>query len=221
MDKLNITVALIGTGVILIAFVVSLVYSKNNSVYMKGFFLCILFALLVSINTICGRLLLLYNTRICFSIQSIYILLDFIFWRSFFLRLLKDKKINKIIQILSALSLSTAIFFLCYNSKNNSNLHVLALINICKTLFCILYYHNLFKNISDQNILSKPSFWIVTGVLFYSCLSLPFYGLNIYIKLQFPPLLSNNIFSISNMLIIIMYIFFIKAFLCTTSQRKV
>ena len=153
MGTLNNNVALIGTGVILIAFIVSFVYSKNNAVYMKGFFLCILIALLVSINTFFGRLFFLYNTRICFSIQSILILLDLIFWRAFFLRSLKDKKTVRIIQILFVFSLSTAIFFFCYNSTNSSNLHVLALINMCKTIFCILFYNNLFKNISDQKIL--------------------------------------------------------------------
>lgn len=221
MDTLNTTVTTIGTAVIFITFIIALIFSKDNIAYMKGFIFCVLIGLLVSINAICSRILLLYNARICFSIQSVCILLDFIFWRYFFLRLLEYKKRQEIIQILFLFAFLAAIILLYYNSTNNSNLHVLALLNMCKTIYCILFYHNLFKNISNQNILSEPSFWIVTGLLFYSCLSVPFYGLNNYIKLNSPPLISNNIFSISNMLITIMYLFFIKAFLCKTSPRKV
>lgn len=221
MNSLNNSIIWLGTGVIIIAFIISLQLSRNINGYMKGFFLCILIALIESINSILGSLLFLYNIEIFYLIQSILILLDLLFWTSFFLKLLKDTKSVRIIQTLFISTFSLAIYLLYYNSINNSNLHVLALLNICKTIFCILFYYNLFKNISVRNILLEPSFWIVTGLIFYSCLSLPFYALHSYIKQQFSPLISNNIFSISNMLIIVMYLFFIKAYLCTTRLHKV
>jgi len=220
MNTLNNAVIWIGTGVIIISFIISLVFSKSNKAYMNGFFFCILIGLLLSINGICSKFLFLYSIETCFFIQSTLFLLDLLFWTLFFLKLLKDARNHRIIKILFILTLSFAVYVLYYNSTNKSNLHVLALLNICKTIFCILFYHNLFKNISDQNILLEPSFWIVNGLIFYSCLSIPFYGLSNYILLQFSLLIANNIFSISNMLIIIMYIFFVKAFLCKTHLHK-
>lgn len=187
---------------------------------MNGFFFCILIALLVSINSICFKFFSLYNSETCFFIQSTLLLLDLFFWTLFFLKLLKDSRNHRIIQILFILTLSLSVYIFYYNSTDKSNIHVLALLNICKTIFCILFYHNLFKKISDQNILLEPSFWIVNGLIFYSCLSIPFYALTSYIQVQFSPLITNNIFSISNMLIIIMYLFFIKAYLCKTHLRK-
>lgn len=219
MNTLNDTVIWIGTGVILVSFIIS-IFSKNDKTYMHGFFFCILIALLVSINTICCKFVFLYDIEICFFIQSILILLDLTFWTLFFLKLLNDIKKHKIIKILFIITLSLALYILNYNSTGKSNLHVAALLNICKTIFCILFYHNLFKKISNQNILLEPSFWIVNGLIFYSCLSIPLYGLNSYIKLQFSPLIYYNILSISNMLIIIMYLFFIKAYLCKITLRK-
>lgn len=220
MSTLNNTVIWIGTGVILIAFIIALLIPKNNKAYMKGFFFCILIALLVSTNSICFKFFFLYNNEICFFIQSTLFLFDLLFWTLFFLKLLTDAKNHRIIKILFILTLSLAVYIFYYNSTDKSNLHVLALLNICKTIFCVLFYHNLFKKMSDQKILLEPAFWIVNGLIFYSCLSLPFYGLSGYIQQEFSPLIVNNIFSISNMLIIIMYLFFIKAFLCTTSLHK-
>jgi hypothetical protein len=133
---------------------------------------------------------------------------------------LNDRKKSKKIKILFLSTLLIAVYLIYFNSTNTPNLHIHALSNICKTIFCIFFYNKLFKNTPHQNILLEPSFWIVTGLIFYSCLSLPFYALNSYIRQQFVPVISYNIFSISNMLIIIMHLFFLKAYLCTTRLLK-
>jgi hypothetical protein len=87
-------------------------------------------------------------------------------------------------------------------------------------VFCIYFYHKLFKDLPTKNIKSEPSFWIVTGLFFYSCLSVPFYTLNEYMRSSFTRIVYTNIFSISNILIIIMHLFFIKAYICTIRLHK-
>lgn len=182
---------------------------------MHGFFFCPLIALLVSINSICGSLFSMYSNILFFNIQSSLFLIDLIFWFFFFKKILQEKEdVNKI-KILLTITLLIAVYLLFFNTVDKRNLHIIALDSICKSIFCVLFYQSLFKNLTYKNILSEPSFWIVSGVIFHSCLSLPFYGLNSYIKLEFSPLIASNIFSISNMLIIIMHLFFIKAYLCT------
>lgn len=221
MSILNNIITLIGSSVILIVFIFSLLKFKNNKDYMRTFSFCILIALIVSINTICGRMLNLYPTSIFSVIQNIFILLDLTCWGLFFLRLLKDKSVYHKIKNLFIFSLAIAISFLCYNGLTNSNIHVLALLNICKTIFCLFFYLNLLKNVADKNLLLEPCFWVVTGLLFYSCLSLPFYALRNYIILEFQRTIADNIFSISNILVIIMYLFFIKAYTCNIQVHKV
>lgn len=220
MSTLNNVVIWVGTGIILFSFILAILIPTEKTGYMKGFFFCPLISLLVSLNSISSRFFFLYTIEKNFLIQSILQLCDLLFWALFFLKILKDKKDYRKIQILFTSTLLIAIYLICFNRTNNPNLHIHALSNMCKTIFCVFFYNNLFKNLSNQNILSEPSFWIVTGLIFYSCLSLPFYALNSYIKLQFSPLIFSNIFSISNMLIIIMYLFFIKAFLCTIRLHK-
>ncbi len=220
MHTLNDTVIWIGSGVILISFVLSILIPANNKAYMKGFFFCPLIGLLVSANSIISVFLTLYAKEINFFIQSFLQLCDLLFWVLFFLKILNDKNQFKKIIILFISTLLIAGYLLYFNRTSIPNLHINALSNLCKIFFCISFYNKLFKNPPNQNILLEPSFWIVTGLIFYSCLSLPFYALHNYIRQNFVPIISYNIFSISNMLIIIMHLFFIKACLCTISLHK-
>lgn len=220
MSVLSNTVIWIGTGVILISLILAIVIPTNNRPYMKGFFFCPLISLAVSANSISSRFFFLYPIEKNFLIQNILHLFDLLFWVLFFLKIPKIKRDFKKIKILfvSTLTIATLLFYL--NTSDNPNLHIHVLSNMCKTIFCIFFYNNLFKNLPDQNILLEPSFWIIAGLFFYSCLSLPFYALHSYIKQQFISIIYSNIFSISNMLIIIMHLFFIKAYLCTIRQHK-
>lgn len=220
MSKLNNIVIWGGTFVVLISFIMAVYISKNTRVYMKGFFFCPLVSLLVSTNSISSRFLFLYSTEINFRIQSILHLCDLLFWGIFFIKLLDDNRESRRIIILFTLTFLVSSYLLYFNNTINPNLHIHALVNLCKTIFGILFYNKLFKDLPYQNILLEPSFWIVTGLIFYSTLSLPFYALNSYIKEQFIPTISYNIFSISNILIIIMHLFFIKAYLCTIHLHK-
>ncbi|MFZ1783717.1 MAG: hypothetical protein WAU23_00840, partial [Ferruginibacter sp.] len=198
----------------------SLKHRKTDQPYMKWLFMAIIVGLLVTINTFLGVYLIWYSAQIQFSIQSILLLLDLACWTLFFFCLLNETVNRKVIKAMFFFTISIALFLFYHNGKSQPNFHIVVLLNVCKTGFCVLYYQNIFKNVSGENILTEPPFWIVSGVIFYSSLSLPFYGLNSYIRNEFPPLISNNIFSISNIFVIIMYLFFIKAHLCKTHPHK-
>ena len=187
---------------------------------MKWFYLAPLIALLVSVNSICGKMYSLYSTTLFFNIQSFLFLVDLVFWYLFFSNILNNRNDSIKLNILLSISLSVAAYLLFFSNVDKKNLNIVALSAIFKTIFCILFYYKLIKNLFYQKILLEPAFWIVTGLIFYSSLSLTFYGLNGYIKLQFSPSIASNIFSISNMLIIIMHLFFIKAYLCTIQARR-
>ena len=188
---------------------------------MKWFFLCPLIALLASINSICGRFFFLYRTDTFFTIQIFLFLADFFFWFSFFLQIINHKKDRAQLTILLLINLCIAFYLLFFSNVDTKNMHIVALTAICKTVFCIFFFYKLFKNLFYQNILKEPAFWIVTGLIFCSTLSLPIYALYSYIKSHFSPLVTSNFFSLSNILIIIMHLFFIKAYLCTIRVYRV
>ncbi len=188
---------------------------------MKWFFLCPLIGLLVSINSICWIFFSPFPIKLSFTIQTYLFLADLFFWFYFFIQILNNKKDRAQLTILLAITLVFAFYLLFLSTVGTNNLHIVALTAICKTVFCIFFFYKLFKNLFYQNILKEPAFWIVTGLIFYSTLSLPFYGLNSYLRSQFSPLVSSTSLAVSNMLIIIMHLFFIKAYLCTIRVYRV
>lgn len=221
--KFNAFVTLVGTGIILINFILAFFVIKKYS-FSITFFLCIANALLLSINTILGKYIKYtntYNLDIIIPIQNFIFLLDLFFWTLFFSKILKDKKNKVIIKFLFFLALFLSSYAIYLNQETKLTLHVLAIINIYKAILCVLYYQKLSKIVSRQNIFSDPVFWIVTGVLFYSSLSIPIYGLVNYIKGQISSTLYLKVFTISNLMIIIMHLFFIKANLCAIRAHKV
>ena len=187
---------------------------------MNGFFLYPLIALLMSINTIFNRVFYLYGHKYYYPIQDLLIFLELIFWIVFFLRIFKTPQDSKKVKIISATVVVIGTISLFFSNFYTPHFQIHSLFNIYKAIFCLVFYINLFKNTPRLNILQEPSFWIITGLFFYTCLSLPFFALNEYIKIYFSQPVAYDIFVFSNIFIIIMHLFFIKAYLCTTRLHK-
>ena len=223
MNGFNHLVVWVGTIMIIISFIFALSISKisNNRAYLKYFFIYPLIGIILSINTILNKIFHLYTSSVNFSLQNILLLCDLTFWLFVFSDVFYNKEALLKLRILFFITFCGAIFYYFFNPIDKPNLHIVSIFNICKTLFCIYYYFDLFRKAPDQKIKSEPSFWIVTGLLFYSCLSVPFYALNDYLRSQFPLTISDNLFAVSNIMIIIMHLFFIKAYICTLRLHKV
>ena len=97
---------------------------------------------------------------------------------------------------------------LCYRS--NSWLPVIE--SLFLIIPCFFYFFELF--ISHKIILKNhSSFWVVTGILFYNCCSIPIYLLSEYILKNMPSYF-NIVFSLNYILYTILFLLFIKAYLC-------
>ena len=222
MISFNNIIVSVGTTSIFFSFIfsIAIVKAKNNRGYMKYFFLCPLIAILISANTILNNFYSLYTKPIYFSLQNSLALLDLVFWLIFFSHVINNKSDSSKLRIIFFVTFSIVLFSSLYNPLDKPNLHLVSLFNICKTLFCLYFYHNLFRKDPEQKIKSEPSFWVITGLFFYSSLSIPFYALNGYLRSRFPLIIWVNLFAISNIMIIIMHFFFIKAYICTIRMPK-
>ena len=216
MPGLSHSVIWIGSLVIFISFMTAISVNQKLAarIYMRNFYFCPLIALLVSTNTILNKSFLIYSDSVFYSTQFFLDLLYQFFWVHFFLKIFIKKNDLIKIKILFVVTLTTVVVLHIFSDHQKSNLHILSLINICNTIFCTFFYYKLFKTTPDKDIRLEPSFWVIAGLFFYSCLSVPFYALNDYIKDSFP-LIASDIFAISNMITIIMHFFFLKAYICT------
>jgi len=223
MSQFSYIVTYIGSVVIVVSFLLALSVTKSKNIrpYMKHFFVYPLIGIILSINTILNIHALFYPKSLNFSIQSLLLTADLVFWVVFFSKLFGHGKDKIKLRAIFIVALCVGLFFYPFSTIDKPNLHIISIFNICKTLFCIYYYYKLFKTAPNQKIKAEPSFWIVTGLFFYSCLSVPFYALNGYLKSYFPITISANLFAVSNIMIIIMHFFFLKAYSCTARLHKV
>ena len=222
MSELNNIIVWAGTISILVSFIfaLSICNPKDTRSYMQYFFVYPLIGILISVNSILTSFFPLYKRTVNFPLQNFLLLVDLIFWVMFFSDFFRNKSDKTKLKITFFITLGFALFSYFYSPLDKPNLHTISLFNICKTLFCIYFYYDLFKKPPNQKIKSEPSFWIVTGLFFYSCLSMPFYALHDYLRVKFPLVISASLFAMSNILIIIMHFFFLKAYLCTARLLK-
>lgn len=96
-----------------------------------------------------------------------------------------------------------------------------AISNLGLVLFCSFYYFQLFESMPTLDLLKEPSFWILNGIFFCMCATIPVLA----IKYYFVDKLSASVYSTIEVIIPffygIMHLFFIKAYLCSPSRHKV
>lgn len=86
--------------------------------------------------------------------------------------------------------------------------------------FCIYYFFELFRLMSSENLLSNPSFWIVTGILFFYSCGFPMYGL-VDLWANISPFLRKNFTTIINMMNVFLYSLFTIGFLCIRIRKYI
>lgn len=154
-------------------------------------------------------------SKMTFVIEKAIILFQFltlgffyidILSKSFFLKRTKQLFYLSII-IQSGLVIASIITEIPGYSKVSSNLFLI--------IFSIFYYRDLLVNKPTLILLKSSAFWIVTGIFFYYCVSFPIYSLQPFLaKYSGYQNIKAQIFSISNMALIVMYLFIIKSYLC-------
>lgn len=112
----------------------------------------------------------------------------------------------------SFIHLNFTYAFLAYSTASVSFIFLI--------LYSFLYYKQLLNSESSLNLLSRPSFWIVTGIFFYSFVSIPYYLLGTYldkVRYEYLHLLDALLFFFPFTL---NFLFLTKAFLCKKHLTK-
>lgn len=209
----------IGTIIILISFIFAFLNRKVSNIprYLQLFYICPFFVLLLSLNTIACLWINHYPARIGIFMEKVLSYIDFIFWTVFFYSLNKHhstKHWNYIFAVF-ILAFTPSLFI---NSYEKFPYVSLAVLNFGKCLYCLFYFHDLFKILPKIVLKKEPEFWIIIGLFFYTTVTIPIYVTTTY--------LSNNmdvrlmLFSFTNISIMIMHLLFIKGNLCVVKRVK-
>jgi len=210
-------------GCMFASFLLSLkmIGNKNIPPYMRKFYW----------YTIIAASFSLYNFfQIYFSItsknasgffHSSLLLFHFIFLSHFIHSVFPNKKLPKSLKLLFFLFLVLIVTCLLVNdlSKPQSSAYVFT--NFGLVIFCCWYYFQLFLEMPMINLFKLPSFWVISGVFFCMCATIPLNALRGYL---FDTLPYESYLSLGALLSIsygTMHLFFIKAYLCSPNQPQV
>jgi hypothetical protein len=156
--------------------------------------------------------------NLCFQIS------EFICFSYFFSKILSIKKIKILLTLFSApvalLSLLSVINFFTQTDNFYLTNKFIDAVSCCvyfsMIIGCLTFFYQLFKLDVLPSLAQKPSFWIVTGVLFYSIYSLPFLLIAQLIRIS-----NNHLFFVlytgHYITFVLVFIMLIKAFRCKKS----
>jgi len=218
--QLHKFIILIGTGVILFTFFIALLYKKKQqSPFTKYIFIFIILGLLISINTIGYyhfHMTSLYTLRF---IQFLLISLQTPCIGMFFLSILSNKPFQKSMKYLIAFFLLLQVFMFVLGILNYLDFtSIYIAISLISLIFSMIYFKDLLNSVPYISLSYNPPFWIVVGLFLHSCISFPIYSLHRFIPFQTQKDLRLAIFSLSNISLIILYVFIIKSYLCFKHQ---
>ena len=178
-----------------------------------------LFSLLIGIGVL-TEILAAYGPAI-FRIESnypfydVYLLIQYIVYGVYFKHVLPSGTIrNSIFPYLSGLAI-----FWCYTSFSLFkfmawNSYIIIAGDLFTVLYCCYYFYSSFTSERQLDFSRSPEFWIAAGLFIYSCCELPITGILNYIASHYPDL-TMELFTVLQVLNILMYSIFMYAFLCT------
>ena len=127
---------------------------------------------------------------------------------------------NKIIQVFG-ISFFALLTYLFYKDILSLPLFLISIANSGLFVLSFFYFYDLFSKPATLNLTDEPTFWICSGILMGTGILIPFNAFNKYF---FGLITDKNISYLIGILTTlgyqIMYLFFIKAYLCMQRQQK-
>jgi hypothetical protein len=210
----------------LAAIILGIIYQRKNRI--GQFFIC--YAIIDVSMLIITEYLKYFSTQTnqefhfsTYIVNSISFLCELLAYYFFFQQVLRNSLIKKTIYLLRVIFVSLALFHLL----NLTLFHVQITgkgdtyyLGVIEFFFLIIpslfYFMELFTKPSAKGLFQRPSFWITTGIFFYTFVSIPYYFIIQYLdssKYQFSTELIALLFSLPYG---ITFLFLSKAFLCKT-----
>ncbi|MBK7885344.1 MAG: hypothetical protein IPJ81_17350 [Chitinophagaceae bacterium] len=212
VDKI---IVVAGTVVLLIAFILAFKLRKRKDlpIYFSFFYWIPFNRLLISLNTFLGSIFKIVNQHNFIFFQNWLNLAEYLLVSLFFFKLFKKGNINILIKIIFIVILALIAFLFYINDLYSWLPELYSVYNFGIFIFCLYYYYKLINDAEPTlKLWADPTFWIVTGLFLYAAITLPLFALKDYLWANFGVLVAYITFVITNVIIIVEYLLFIKAF---------
>lgn len=213
---LNNLVYYLGTVIIVTALIFAFSFRKcKKPKYFKFVFVVIFCGLLISINTFFFRRINIYSQKVGIIIQSLILIVQFLNMFLVFYFQSIAQGLKKWVLLLSVISLLSGISVIVILIKKDMYFPQSIIQNLMIITYSVFYFLSILKGRPDVVLVKSPSFWLVLGMFFWATVSFPIYCLYLFIPMTAEySEISNKLFSFSNVALIVMYILFIKSYLC-------
>lgn len=125
-------------------------------------------------------------------------------------------------QVMILLLLLYGWFFIQYTRANDINRHLnkpaIVLESILLIIPCLVFFRELFIRPEPVDLLQEPSFWMVTGILFYFGSIFPYFLSMQYLETHGMITISRTLYTINNFSLAITHLLFIKGYTCRTRK---
>lgn len=204
----------------IIAFIIAL-KRKRLHLELNPIFYFIVLSLVVDLISLCTIAKRMPYVNVVEKITSdIFMLGEFGFYMVFIyknIRGLSRKKITKGIAFMFYICILLGIIFFKkpeeFDDVTSAYVSLSTFYSISLIIASFFYFYELFKSSSYIELKELAAFWVVTAILFYNCCSLPiyvfvrfFYASNLYYY--------RIMYSLNFILYGLVYIMFVKAYLC-------
>lgn len=221
MFPLVIWILIVGTAVILLSFILSLRVRKLKGLdkELRYFFLLPMVGLLLSLNSF---IFLFFKTNYEVTglfIEKVLTALDFTFWFFFFFLMSHRQSTRSGLRIIFLYFLTLSVF-IYINQQERWTFVGMGIANFVVCLNCLNYFYLLFKSPPTLVLKKEPAFWITVGLFFYTATTIPIYLTTTYLHLNMSKI-KLGLFLLTNLAIIVMHFFFIKAQLCIVKRQKI
>lgn len=122
---------------------------------------------------------------------NMFLLVEFIVLTNFLLNSTISGSIRRVTRIVSGLFLLCICLYWLGGTASAPNFYnwspqAFALESLLLIIPCLFYFYELFKLLHPVKLNDHPSFWVVTGILFYNSCSIPLFLLLPFIKNNLP-----------------------------------
>jgi hypothetical protein len=210
----------------LTAIIIGLMYQRNNKLGQFFIFYIIFDIIILILDEYFANFSNFTkkeNSLFVYVSNSVVFVIELLAYFFFFQKTLQSRLIKKIIPALSLFFIMLTSLYLLHTiiyrelKMGFIDMNYLGVIEFFFLIVpCIFFFSELFTNPSEKRLLQRPSFWIATGIFFYSFISIPFFFINDYLakskyeyRYELVALLFCLPFGIS-------FLFLSKAFSCKT-----
>lgn len=202
----------------LVTLLVSIRYYRRHK-RLQIFTYYILFSLVQDCSDIYQHVFVGGNRQIVLAthgvITNLFMLMEFIVCTRFILQELHSRTRRRVVRVNALIFFAVVILFCCLNHM----FIIRGAFFFFESLFLILpslvYFYELFVSAHATSLKDQPGFWIITGILFLNCCSVP-----MYMVLGAAGRFSYTIFDFNYVLYDLFFCLLIRAYLCPPEDDR-